>query len=89
MQIKDLEMSHEMARDELTAVRGGSTFGSVGGQQANQLVFGGNGINSPVTVVNAAVNAPSLTQVDTHSTTLVDLNTNNVLASQDTLIAGR
>jgi hypothetical protein len=88
MQIKDLEMSHAMARDELTAVRGGSNFGSVGGQQANQTVFGGNGTNSPITAVSAPVNAPSLTQVDTHSTTLVDLNTNNVLESQNTLIGG-
>jgi hypothetical protein len=88
MQIKDLEMSHELARDELSAIRGGSNFGSVGGQQANQLVFGGNGINSPVTAVNAAVNAPTLTQVDTHPVTVVDLNTNNVLESQNTLIGG-
>jgi homoserine dehydrogenase len=49
MQIKDLEMSHDLARDELSAVRGGSNFGSVGGQQANQTVFGGHGIGSPVT----------------------------------------
>jgi hypothetical protein len=34
------------------------------------------------------VNAPSLTQVDTHPVTIVDLNTNNVLASQNTLIGG-
>jgi hypothetical protein len=34
------------------------------------------------------VNAPSLTQVDTHPVTVVDLNTNNVLESQNTLIGG-
>jgi hypothetical protein len=88
MQIKDLEMSHDLARDELSAVRGGFNVGSVGGQQANQTVFGGFGVGSPVTAVNAAVNAPTLTQVDTHPTTIVDLDTNNVLASQKTLIAG-
>ena len=32
MQIKDLETSHAMARDELSAVRGGFNVGSVGGQ---------------------------------------------------------
>jgi hypothetical protein len=89
MQIKDLEMSHELARDELSAVRGGFNVGSVGGQQANQTVFGGGGIFSPITAVSAPVNAPVLTQADIHPTTLVDLNTNNVLASQNTLIAGR
>ena len=88
MQIKDLETSHEMAREELSAVRGGFNVGSVGGQQANQTVFGGNGIGSPVTAVNAAVNAPVLTQLDVHPTTVVDIDTNNVLASQNTLIAG-
>jgi hypothetical protein len=86
MQIKDLEMSHELARDELSAVRGGSNFGSVGGQQASQTVFGGHGVGSPVTAISAPVNAPSLTQVDTHPVTVVDLNTNNVAGSADTLI---
>jgi hypothetical protein len=88
MQIKDLEMSHDLARDELSAVRGGFNVGSVGGQQANQTVFGGNGIGSPITAVNAPVNAPTLTQVDTHPVTVVGLNTNNVLESQNTLIGG-
>jgi hypothetical protein len=88
MQIKDLEMSHDLAREELSAVRGGFNVGSVGGQQANQLVFGGHGVGSPVTAVSAPVNAPSLTQVDNRPVTLVDIDTNNVLASQNTLIAG-
>jgi hypothetical protein len=88
MQIKDLEMSHDLARDELSAVRGGFNVGSVGGQQANQTVFGGHGVGSPVTAISAPVNAPTLTQVDTHPVTIVDLKTNNVLASQNTLIAG-
>jgi hypothetical protein len=88
MQIKDLEMSHEMARDELSAVRGGSNFGSVGGQQANQLVFGGSGINSPVTAVSAPVNAPTLVQTDVRPTTIVDLDTNNVVGSLGTAILG-
>jgi hypothetical protein len=39
-----------------------------------------------VTAINGAVNAPSLTQVDTHPVTIVDLNTNNVLGSAGTLI---
>jgi hypothetical protein len=88
MQIKDLEMSHDLARDELSAVRGGFNVGSVGGQQANQTVFGGNGINSPITAVSAPVNAPTLTQVDNRPVTVVDLDTNNVIGSAGTRIFG-
>jgi hypothetical protein len=86
MQIKDLEMSQDLARDELSAVRGGSNYGYVGGQQANSFVYGGNGTGSPITAVNAPVNAPSLTQVDTHPRTIVGIDTNTVVASKDTLI---
>jgi hypothetical protein len=76
MQIKDREMSQDLARDELSAVRGGSNFGFVGG----------HGLGSLVTAVNAAVNTPTLTQVDTHPVTVVDLNSNNVVGLADTLI---
>lgn len=89
MQIKDLEMSHDLARDELSAVRGGSNSGYVGGQQANQFVYGSGGVHSPVTAFNGAVNAPSLTQADVHPKTLVDIDTNNVQTSANTLITGR
>jgi hypothetical protein len=86
MMIKDLERTQDLARDELCAVRGGSNFGSVGGQQANQVVVAGGGVFSPTTAVNAAVNAPSLTQVDNHAFTAVDIDSNNVVASTNTLI---
>ena len=86
MMIKDLESSKELAREELSAVRGGSNFGYVGGQNANQLVAGG-GILSPTTAVNAPVNAPTLVQQDNDPFTLVDIDTNNVVASLGTLIA--
>jgi hypothetical protein len=59
MMIKDLEMTQDLARDELSAVRGGSNFGYVGGQEANQFVIG-----SRVTAYSAPVNAPSLGQID-------------------------
>lgn len=85
MMIKDLEISKELAREELSAVRGGSNFGYVGGQEANQVALGG-GILSPTTAVNAPVNAPSLVQVDNDPATLVSVNTTNVLASLGTLV---
>jgi hypothetical protein len=85
MMIKDLEISKELARDELSAVRGGSNFGYVGGQNANQAVAGG-GIFSPTTAVNAPVNAPVLVQLDNDPMTLVDVDTTNVVGSAFTAI---
>ncbi len=87
MMIKDLEISKELAREELSAVRGGSNFGYVGGQSANQAVAGG-GILSPTTAVNAPVNAPSLVQMDNDPLTLVSVDTTNVVGSAFTAIGG-
>jgi hypothetical protein len=85
MMIKDLEVSKELAREELSAVRGGYNIGFVGGQTANQTVLGG-GSFSPTTAVNAPVNAPTLTQTDVHPFTRVDLDFANVSGSSGTLI---
>lgn len=85
MMIKDLEISKDLAQEDLSAVRGGSNFGYVGGQSANQAVAGG-GILSPTTAVNAPVNAPFLYQDDSDPFTLVDIDTTNVVASLGTLI---
>ena len=81
LMIKDLEISKELTRDDLSAVRGGSNFGFQGGQS----VSGGSllSIGSPVT----AVNAPSMTQVDFHPVTRTDVNVATVTASLGTLIA--
>jgi hypothetical protein len=75
MMIKDLEISKELSRNDLSAVRGGSNFGFQGGQS----VSGGSllSIGSPVT----AVNAPSMTQIDFHPTTTADVNVATVTAS--------
>ena len=75
LMIKDLEISKELTRDDLSVVRGGSNFGFQGGQ----TVSGGSliSIGSPVT----AVNAPSMTQVDEHNTTTTKVNVANVLQS--------
>lgn len=85
MNIKDLEMSKELAHEELSAVRGGSNFGYVGGQDANQAVVG-DGIFSPTTAINAPVNAPSLTQIDNDPRTIVDVDSINVVGSAFTAI---
>jgi hypothetical protein len=79
--IKDLEISKELTRDDLSAVRGGSNFGYQGGQ----YVAGGSllSIGSPVT----AVNAPSMTQIDFHPETETKVNVATVTASLGTFIA--
>jgi hypothetical protein len=76
--IKDLEMSKELNREDLAAVRGGSNFGYQGGQ----VVAGGSllSLGSPVT----AVNAPSMTQTDFHPVTRTDLNLASVVGSVGT-----
>ena len=86
MMIKDLENSKELAPEELSAVRGGSNFGYVGGQIANQTVTAG-GLFSPTTAVNGAVNAPTLVQDDSDPFTLVDIDTTSVVASLGTLVS--
>jgi hypothetical protein len=78
LMIHDLEMSKELTRDDLSAVRGGSNFGFQGGQYvASGSVLS---IGSPV----VAVNAPSLTQTDYHPVTSTDLNLATVVASANT-----
>ena len=78
LMINDLELSKELTREDLCAVRGGSNFGYQGGQtvgSASLLSFG-----SPVT----AVNAPSMNQFDYHPVTRTDLNLATVVASANT-----
>jgi hypothetical protein len=79
MLIKDLEISKELSRKDLSAVRGGSNFLAQGGQ----FVVGGSGIGNSV----AALNAPTGTQTEVAPVTVVDLNTANVIGSFGTLIA--
>ena len=81
LMIKDLEISKELTRDDLSAVRGGSNFGFQGGQ----TVSGGSviSIGSPVT----AVNAPSMTQIDFHNTNTTKVNVADVTQSVGTFIA--
>jgi hypothetical protein len=86
MMIQDLETRKELAREELSAVRGGSNYGYVGGQEAEQRVWGG-GLFSPTTAVNVPVNVPVLIQSDVRPVTKLDLDLASVIGSTDTKIS--
>jgi len=60
MMIKDLEMSKDLDRDALSAVRGGSNSIRQGGIDAPVANIGGGfSFGSPTTIVSTPVNAPS------------------------------
>ena len=85
MMIKDLEMSKELASEELSAVRGGANSIVQGGQEAPVAVQGG-GFFSPQVVSNAAVNAP-LAQINDNDLKLsLENKTANIAQSLGTLV---
>jgi hypothetical protein len=75
MMIRDLEVSKELSRKDLAAVRGGFNFGAQGGQQVGQ--FGLLNFASPV----IALNMPTLVQPNTD----VNINLANLLGSIGTV----
>jgi hypothetical protein len=79
MIIKDLEISKELSREALSAVRGGFNAALVGGQF---VASGGGVLNS-----TSATNMPIVAQSEVSPTTVVDLNTANVIGSLGTFIA--
>jgi hypothetical protein len=85
MMIKDLEMSKELASEELSDVRGGANSIVQGGQYAPVAVQG-DGFFSPQTVTNAAVNAP-VAQINDNDLRLdIDTKTANIAQSLGTLV---
>ena len=78
MLIKDLEISKELSRKDLSAVRGGFNAAIVGGQ----FVASGGGVLN----TTAATNAPTVIQSEVAPRTEVEINTANVLASLGTLV---
>ncbi len=85
MMIKDLEMSKELASEELSEVRGGANSIVQGGQYAPVAVQGG-GFFSPQVVTSAPVNAP-VAQINDNDLDLDIANkTANVAQSLGTLI---
>ena len=70
LMIKDLEISKELTRDDLSAVRGGTTQTGTNSQTNIAAAFGGYGIGNPATAVvvggpqlNTQVNSPVLTNL--------------------------
>ena len=85
MMIKDLEMSKELAREELSDVRGGANSIVQGGQYAPVAVQGG-GFFSPQVVTSAPVNAP-VAQINDNDLRLdIDTKTANIAQSLGTLV---
>ena len=85
MMIKDLEMSKELAREELSEVRGGAYSIVQGGQYAPVAVQGG-GFFSGQTVTNAAVNAPVAQINDNDLKLSLENKTANIAQSLGTLV---
>jgi len=88
MMIKDLEMSKDLDRDALTAVRGGGNSISQGGIDAPVANIGaGFSFASPTTIVSAPVNTPTAILNDNDLDLDIATKTANVLGSLGTLIA--
>jgi predicted alpha-1,6-mannanase (GH76 family) len=88
MMIKDLEMSKDLDRDALTAVRGGRNSIEQGGVYAPVAnVGGGFSFSSPTTLVNTPVNAPSAVLNDNDLQLKLANKNANVLGSLGTLVA--
>jgi hypothetical protein len=85
MMIKDLEMSKELASEELSEVRGGANSIVQGGQYAPVAVQGG-GFFSPQVVTSAPVNAPVAQINDNDLDLSIENKVANVAQSLGTLI---
>jgi len=85
MMIKDLEMSKELASEELSDVRGGANSIVQGGQYAPVAVQGG-GFFSPQVVTSAPVNAPVAQINDNDLDLSIENKVANVAQSLGTLI---
>jgi len=88
MMIKDLEMSKDLDRDALSAVRGGGNSISQGGVYAPVAnVGGGFSFASPTTIVSVPVNAPTAVLNDNDLYLDISTKTANVLGSLGTVVA--
>jgi len=88
MMIKDLEMSKDLDRDALSAVRGGRNSIEQGGVYAPVAnVGGGFSFASPTTIVSTPINAPTAVLNDNDLKLKLTNNTANVLGSLGTLVA--
>ena len=85
MNIKDLELSQELSRDEKAAVRGGDASNTVLALMAGSaLVNGGSSVSIGSPVVQANPQSQTITPTATDVT--VDTKIANVLQSANTLL---
>jgi hypothetical protein len=87
MMIKDLEMSKDLDRDALSAVRGGNSIqqGGINAPVAN--IGAGFSFASPTTLVSVPVNAPTAVLNDNDLYLDISTKTANVLGSLGTVVA--
>ena len=87
MMIKDLEMSKDLDRDALSAVRGGRNSIEQGGVYAPVANAGGGfSFGSPTTIVSTPVNAPSAVLNDNDLHLKLANKSTSVLGSLGTLV---
>jgi hypothetical protein len=86
MMIKDLEISKDLDRDALSAVRGGNSIQQGGVYAPVANAGGGFSFGSPTTIVSAPVNAPTAVLNDNDLHLKLANKTTNVLGSYGTLV---
>ncbi|MGB5297609.1 MAG: hypothetical protein WBN08_12955 [Thiogranum sp.] len=87
MMIKDLEMSKELDRDALSAVRGGGNSIKQGGVYAPVAnINDGFSFGSPTTIVSAPVSAPTALLNDNDLQLDIANKSTSVLGSLDTFV---
>ena len=87
MMIKDLEMSKDLDRDALSAVRGGRNSIEQGGVYAPVANAGGGfSFGSPTTIVSTPVNAPSAVLNDNDLHLKLANKSTSVLGSLGTVV---
>ena len=84
MNIKDLELSLELSRDEQAAVRGGADNTVIALMTGSALVNGGTGVSVGSPVVQANPQSQTITPTATDVT--LDSKIANVLQSANTLL---
>jgi hypothetical protein len=86
MMIKDLDMSKDLDRDALAAVRGGNSIEQGGIYAPVANAASGFSFASPTTIVSTPVNAPSAVLNDNDVHLKLANKTTNVLGSLGTLV---
>jgi hypothetical protein len=86
MMIKDLEMSKDLDREALSAVRGGNSISQGGIEAPVANAHAGFSFGSPTTIVSAPVNAPSAVLNDNDLRLKLSNKSASVLGSLGTVV---